>query len=168
MGLTMVALMSCTLVCLGIGRQRSLFAGWVPAILMLAAALVGIPAGGGAWLAALSSAGMLVIAGGLAARGNDRPMALHRGLSAVAMAAANVTAMGSSGSTFDAAAHTHAGGVVGLVVLAINALVIAAGAAVVHRETSAEARAGAVTVARVATIAEVVLMTAAVLVMSLH
>ena len=164
----MVALMGCALLCLALGRQRSLASGWIPGVLMLAASVVGIPQDG---LATVGSAALLVVAGGLAARGRDRSMALHRGLSAVAMAGACFGGVTLPALPTTAHDHSTSGAGIGVVLAAVMLAVVIAGVYAVRGDLGGERAdaAGPFTRrARFARIAEVVVMTTAVVAMSLH
>jgi hypothetical protein len=164
----MVALMGCALLCLALGRERSLASGWLPGILMLAASVVGIPHEG-AGLAIVGSAAMLVVAGGLAARGRDRSMALHRGLSAVAMAGACFGGIALPTLATSSHGHSATGAEIGVVLLALDVGVVAAGVHAIRGDLGGVAgadAAGAFTTR--ARIAEVVVMTTAVVAMSVH
>ncbi|MFB2583436.1 hypothetical protein [Herbiconiux liukaitaii] len=189
----MIALAAGALVCLAVGRERSLWAGWLPAVTMLTAMLA-LAAGSlvPGW-AVLLLAVALLVAGVLAARGHDRLMSIHRGISAIAMAALSITAVAvptpsSTGASATAVAGTSAatghhsitfGPGVALLGLAVAVgaigVVFAVRSVREHRATTAgptAALAGggavALTRIRVARLAEVLLMTAGVAVMLLH
>lgn len=188
----MIALTAGALVCLALSRERSLWAGWFPALTMLAVMLM-LAAGPlvSGWVVLFAAAALLV-AGVLAARGHDRLMSIHRGISAIAMAALSITAVAlpdaaaATGAAAPAPSHhmqmLGAGTVfVGLAV-AVGAIGIAFAVrfALEHRTAGAGGTVGAASPAlvnggtpvltriRVARLAEVLLMTAGVAVMLVH